>query len=165
MRLYLWAPLGRQWQLAARLDWARDVGSFRYAPTWLETAGAYPLDPLNLPLEDAEHVIDDNRGIPGVLSDAGPDRWGRRLIERRAHRTPQNNAEWALATAGRGSGAVRASRSHSPAPVRTPYAQVTLEQLEEASRTLAEGGFPHHRCTKSCASRAALWVVPARRRR
>ena len=84
MRLYLWTPLSGQWQVAARLDWTRDVGSFRYAPTWLETAGAYPLDPLNLPLEDAERVIEDNKGIPGVLSDAGPDRWGRRLIERLA---------------------------------------------------------------------------------
>ncbi|MBY4598024.1 type II toxin-antitoxin system HipA family toxin [bacterium BD-1] len=143
MRLYLWAPLVGQWQVAARLDWTRDVGSFRYAPTWLETAGAYPLDPLNLPLEDAERVIEDNRGVPGVLSDAGPDRWGRRLIERLAQRPPRDEAEWVLATAGSGSGAIRASLSRAAlAPVRTPYAQVTLEQLEEASRTLAEGGFP-----------------------
>lgn len=143
MRLYLWVPLGGRWQVAARLDWARDVGAFRYAPTWLETKGAYPLDPLNLPLEDAERVIEDNKGILGVLSDAGPDRWGRRLIERLAQRPPRDEAEWVLSTAGSGSGAVRASLSRtSLAPVRTPYAQVTLEQLEEASRTLAEGGFP-----------------------
>lgn len=143
MRLYLWVPLGGRWQVAARLDWARDVGSFRYAPTWLETTGAYPLDPLNLPLEDAERVIEDNKGVPGVLSDAGPDRWGRRLIERLAPRPPRDEAEWVMATAGSGSGAVRASLSRDAlAPVRTPYAQVTLEQLEEASRTLAEGGFP-----------------------
>jgi len=143
MRLYLWAPLGGHWQVAARLDWTRDVGSFRHAPTWRETVGAYPLDPLNLPLEDAERVIEDNRGIPGVLSDAGPDRWGRRLIERLAQRPPRDEAEWVLATAGSGSGAIRASLSRAAlAPVRTPYAQVTLEQLEEASRTLAEGGFP-----------------------
>ena len=32
MRLYLWTPLSGQWQVAARLDWTRDVGSFRYAP-------------------------------------------------------------------------------------------------------------------------------------
>jgi serine/threonine-protein kinase HipA len=143
MRLYLLAPVRGQWKAAARLDWARDVGSFRYAPTWLETEGAYPLDPLNLPLEDAERVIEDNKGIPGALSDAGPDRWGRRLIERLAQRPPRDEAEWVLATAGSGSGALRASLSRDAlAPVRTPYAQVTLEQLEEASRTLAEGGFP-----------------------
>jgi serine/threonine-protein kinase HipA len=143
MRLYIWAPVRGQWKAAARLDWARDVGSFRYAPTWLETEGAYPLDPLNLPLEDAERVIEDNKGIPGALSDAGPDRWGRRLIERLAQRPPRDEAEWVLATAGSGSGALRASLSRDAlAPVRTPYAQVTLEQLEEASRTLAEGGFP-----------------------
>lgn len=104
MRLYLWVLLGGRWQVAARLDWARDVGSFRYAPTWLQAGGAYSLDPLNLPLEDAERVIEDNKGIPGVLSDAGPDRWGRRLIERLAQRPSRDEAEWVLATAGSGSG-------------------------------------------------------------
>lgn len=143
MRLYLWAPLAGQLRVAARLDWARDVGTFRYAPIWLEAEGAYPLDPLNLPLEEVDRVIDQNRGIPGVLSDAGPDRWGRRLLERLSPRPPRDEAEWVLATAGSGTGAIRASMSRtSLAPVRTFYAQVTLEQLEEASRTLAEGGFP-----------------------
>jgi len=143
MRLYLWAPRAGQWQVAARLDWARDVGTFRYAPTWLEAGGAYPLDPLNLPFEEVDRVIDQNRGIPGVLSDAGPDRWGRRLLERLSPRPPRDEAEWVLATAGSGTGAIRASMSRaSLAVVRTPYTQVTLEQLEEASRTLAEGGFP-----------------------
>ena len=143
MRLYLWAPIGGQWRVSARLDWEREVGSFRYAPTWLETEGTYPLDPLNLPLQEAERVIQYNNGIPGVLSDAGPDRWGRRLIERLAQYPPRNEAEWVLATAGSGSGAVRASLSRSSAaPVRTPYGQVTLEALEEASRTLVEGGLP-----------------------
>ncbi len=74
MRLYLRAPVQERWRVAARLDWARYVGSVRYAPTWLETMGAYPLDPLSLPIEDAERVIEDNKGIPGVPSDAGADR-------------------------------------------------------------------------------------------
>lgn len=143
MRIYLWAPLGTEMKVAARLEWDSDVGTFRYAPTWLDEAGAYALDPLNLPLDDADRVIEHNRGIPGVLTDAGPDRWGRRLMERLASRVPANEGEWVLATSGAGTGAIRASLSRSAlAPNRPLYQQVTLEQLEEASRTLAEGGFP-----------------------
>jgi len=143
MRIYLWAPLGGEMKVAARLDWDRDVGTFRYAPTWLDDAGAYALDPLNLPLNDADLVIEQNRGIPGVLSDTGPDRWGRRLMERLSTRAPRDEGEWVLATAGAGTGAIRASLSRSAlAPIRPLYQQVTLEQVEEASRTVAEGGFP-----------------------
>lgn len=143
MRIYLWAPLAGQLKVAARLEWDRDVGRFRYAPSWLEAPGAYPLDPLNLPLEEADRVIEENRGLPGVLADAGPDRWGRRLIERLAPRVPHDEMAWVLATSGCGTGAIRASLSRSALPaVRPLYSEVTLEQIEEASRTIAEGGFP-----------------------
>lgn len=143
MRLYLWAPLGGEMKVAARLDWDRDVGSVRYAPSWLEAPDAYALDPMNLPLGDEDRLIEQNRGIPGVLSDAGPDRWGRRLMERLSSRPPRNEAEWVLATAGAGTGAIRASLSRSALPpVQPVYPQVTLEQIEEASRQVAEGGFP-----------------------
>ncbi len=143
MRIYLWAPLGGELKVAARLEWNRDVGTFRYAPTWLDDVAAYPLDPLNFPLGDDDRVIDQNNGIPGAVSDAGPDRWGRRVIERLSSRPPRDEAEWVLATAGAGTGALRASLSRSAvAPIRTLYPQVTLEQIEEASRMVAEGGFP-----------------------
>lgn len=142
-RLYVWAPLSGQPKLAGRLDWEREVGSFRYAPGWLDASGAYPLDPLNLPLDDADRVFDQNHGIPGVIADAGPDRWGRRVIERLAPHRPRDEAEWILMTAGAGTGALRLSMSRTRlTPIRPLYPQITLEQIEEASRTLAEGGFP-----------------------
>ncbi len=53
---------------------------FRYAPAWLETA--HNLSPLNLPF-DARPIncsaADD--GVPGIISDALPDAWGRRVAE------------------------------------------------------------------------------------
>ncbi len=141
--LYVWAPLADRHQLAGRLEWEAEVGTFRYAPAWLEAPGAFPLDPLNLPLEDGVRVFDQSHGIPGVIADAGPDRWGRRVMERLARRAPKNEAEWILATSGAGTGALRVSMSRSSiGPVRPLYPEVTLEQVEEASRTLAEGGFP-----------------------
>ena len=143
--LYAWAPLNGEMQVAARLDWESGQGRFRYGPDWLaaQDAGAYALDPRNLPLDEATITLTDNHGIPGVFADAGPDRWGRLVIERLSSRPPRNHAEWVLHTDGAGTGALRFSSSRSRlGPARTVYSEVTLEQLEEASRAVAEGGFP-----------------------
>ncbi len=52
---------------------------FSYDSAYLETRGAYPLDPL-LPLVAGNQVI--TGGLPGALRDASPDRWGRNLIRK-----------------------------------------------------------------------------------
>lgn len=143
--LYAWAPLNGEMQVAARLDWEAGQGRFRYSPGWLaaQDAGAYALDPRNLPLDEAITAVTENHGIPGVFADAGPDRWGRMVIERLSKRPPRNHAEWVLHTDGAGTGALRFSNSRSAlGQARTVYSEVTLEQLEEASRAVAEGGFP-----------------------
>lgn len=53
--------------------------SFEYAADWLARADAFALDPTGLPLQRAVHHV---AALPGVFQDAGPDRWGRLLIER-----------------------------------------------------------------------------------
>jgi serine/threonine-protein kinase HipA len=53
---------------------------FRYVPAWLETG--YNLSPLKLPFDPRPincHDADD--GVPGMISDALPDTWGRRVAE------------------------------------------------------------------------------------
>ncbi|MDO8506274.1 MAG: type II toxin-antitoxin system HipA family toxin [Candidatus Limnocylindria bacterium] len=55
--------------------------SFEYAPDWLDTRKAFSLEPsLNLTSGDQRRV---GGGLFGILSDAAPDLWGRRLLERR----------------------------------------------------------------------------------
>ena len=52
---------------------------FEYASAWLARADAFAIDPTALPLrQGAFHALD----LPGALADAGPDRWGRIVIER-----------------------------------------------------------------------------------
>jgi serine/threonine-protein kinase HipA len=52
---------------------------FEYASAWLARADAFAIDPTALPLRHgAFHALD----LPGALADAGPDRWGRIVIER-----------------------------------------------------------------------------------
>lgn len=143
--VYAWAPLHGGMKVAARLEWEAGQGRFRYSPEWLaaQEQGAYALDPRNLPLGEATTTLTENHGIPGVFADAGPDRWGRLVIERLNPHPPRNPAQWVLHTDGAGTGALRFSGSRSALGIaRTVYSEVTLEQLEEASRAVAQGGFP-----------------------
>ena len=47
--LYAFTPAGGRSELAGRLDWRPDAGTFTYAPAWLESPQAYAVDPRNLP--------------------------------------------------------------------------------------------------------------------
>ncbi|MEO6595013.1 MAG: HipA domain-containing protein, partial [Planctomycetota bacterium] len=53
--------------------------AFEYVPQWLAEPAAFAIDPTALPLRPGPH----HRGeLFGAISDCGPDRWGRVLIER-----------------------------------------------------------------------------------
>jgi serine/threonine-protein kinase HipA len=52
---------------------------FAYDPAYLANPAAYAIDP-SLPMDAGRGVVD---GLPGAFSDCAPDRWGRRLINRR----------------------------------------------------------------------------------
>jgi serine/threonine-protein kinase HipA len=74
-----------QCRLAGRLR-ASDHGSsvsFEYDPEWLRQPGAFPIDPVSLPLQRGVHHA---RTLCGAVQDCGPDRWGRVLIERAARK-------------------------------------------------------------------------------
>lgn len=65
--------------------------SFEYAPEWLARAGAFALDPTSLPLQKPAH---HSAALPGVFQDAGPDRWGRLLIERAVRKKILERKPW-----------------------------------------------------------------------
>ncbi len=53
--------------------------SFEYDRAWLARDGAFAIDPTALPLQVGAH---HGARLFGALSDCGPDRWGRVLVER-----------------------------------------------------------------------------------
>lgn len=59
---------------------------FAYYPTFLERRDAYAIDPA-LYLDSGGGVVE---GLPGAFKDCAPDRWGRRLVDKRfaASQTP-----------------------------------------------------------------------------
>lgn len=73
--------------------------SFEYDAGWLSRADAFALDPTSLPLQRPAHHAP---ALHGAFQDAGPDRWGRMLIERAVRKKvlaqkPWRDLDYALA--------------------------------------------------------------------
>lgn len=62
------------------------VGRFRYGDRYLQRPAAVALDPFQLPLSQQIFEFTQLKGIPGAVRDAGPDAWGRRVIEYKLER-------------------------------------------------------------------------------
>lgn len=58
---------------------SKSVVSFAYDPAWVAAPDSFAIDPT-LPLFEGQQYGDD---LPGIFTDAAPDRWGRTLMERR----------------------------------------------------------------------------------
>jgi serine/threonine-protein kinase HipA len=73
--------------------------SFEYSAEWLARAGAFAIDPTSLPLRrGSQH----GRQLFGAITDCGPDRWGRVLVERAVRhqvleRRPYQDLDYVLA--------------------------------------------------------------------
>ncbi|HBJ88179.1 MAG TPA: type II toxin-antitoxin system HipA family toxin [Verrucomicrobiales bacterium] len=65
--------------------------SFEYATDWLSRADAFALDPTSLPLQRPAHHASV---LHSVFQDAGPDRWGRLLIERAVRKKVLSQKPW-----------------------------------------------------------------------
>ncbi len=113
------------------------VGSSN-ARTYLDRSDARPVDPVLLPLRDAEFTTTTLGGIFSALHDAGPDSWGRFLIERLYG--PQRELGYLLLAAGERTGTLDFSMARETSP---PESRVLngIEELAHAARAVraAEG--------------------------
>jgi len=80
--LYVFTHLDRQWIAVGRASVGfhregRPEFSFDYGRNWGSHPKGFSLDPLSLPLNT---VINPSHLLFGALVDAGPDRWGTRLV-------------------------------------------------------------------------------------
>jgi serine/threonine-protein kinase HipA len=60
------------------------AGRFVYGKSYLENPAAVPMDPVELKLGANTYQTTALKGVFGALRDAGPDYWGRRVIEKHA---------------------------------------------------------------------------------
>lgn len=120
---------------AVSLQEGAEVAAFAYEPAFL--ASGVELSPLMMPLSDQVFSFPDLprrsfHGLPGLLADALPDRYGNLLIDAwlaTQGRTPEsfNAVERLCYTAARGMGALEFVPAAGPAP--GPSSQIQLDAL------------------------------------
>ena len=95
------------------------VGAFTYGQSYLARADRLPIDPIALPLEAKRYETTALSGWFSVLLDAGPDAWGRCLIDRAIG--AQDERGYLLAARGQTVGALAFSDSRGvpPAPAHS----------------------------------------------
>lgn len=118
------------------------VGRFRYGDRYLQRQDAVAFDPFQLPLGKSVYEFTKLKGIPGAVRDAGPDAWGRRVIEHKLERSPGDLDEIDYLLNGPQDGAGNLSfglKAEPPAPKRQYNRTHQLADLIEASEAIEEG--------------------------
>lgn len=95
------------------LNTKRGMGEFRYGKSYLDRDDAFALDPINLPLSEEIYKTQQHHGQFGVLNDAGPDSWGKKVILSLHNTKPKNALEYLLVGSGMGVGALTFSLSRT----------------------------------------------------
>jgi len=127
-----------QWTATPGAAGGSGVGRFVYARAYLDRSDARPIDPVLLPLRDAEFTTTTLGGIFAALHDAGPDSWGRFLIERLYG--PQSELGYLLLAAGERTGTLDFSSARETPPP-APRVLDGIDELAQAARAVhaAEG--------------------------
>ncbi len=118
------------------------IGRFRYGDRYLQRQGAVALDPFQLPLAKKVFEFTQLKGIPGAVRDAGPDAWGRRVIEHKLERSAADLQEIDYLLYGPQDGAGYLSfglKAEPPAPKRQYNRTHQLAELIAATQAIEEG--------------------------
>jgi serine/threonine-protein kinase HipA len=107
------------------------VGRFVYGSRYRALADAVPLDPLELKLSDRVYETAALGGMFGALRDAGPDHWGRRIIERHLGNTDLGELDYLLHSPDDRAGALSFGLNKvPPAPARKFNRTLDLGRLQ-----------------------------------
>lgn len=118
------------------------IGRFRYGDRYLQRQGAVALDPFQLPLAKKVFEFTQLKGIPGAVRDAGPDAWGRRVIEHKLERSAADLQEIDYLLHGPQDGAGYLSfglKAEPPAPKRQYNRTHQLAELIAATQAIEDG--------------------------
>lgn len=107
------------------------VGRFVYGKSYLARANAVPLDPVELRLAPKVYETTALHGVFGALRDAGPDAWGRRIIERHAGKPQLGELDYLLHSPDDRAGALGFGLNQvPPAPLRAFNKTLDLAKLQ-----------------------------------
>ncbi len=110
---------------------ATPVGRFVYGQSYLERHDAVPIDPVELKLGKGTYRTTALRGVFRALRDAGPDYWGRRVIEKHAGKPELSELDYLLYAPDDRAGALGFGLNQSPpAPERKFNQTLALKKLQ-----------------------------------
>lgn len=119
------------------------LGRFVYGRSYLANTGAVPIDPVELKLSEATYETVQLNGVFGALRDAGPDFWGRRVIEKHAGKPKLGEMDYLLESPDDRAGALGFGLNRvPPAPLRKFNQAIDLERLQELAEALVKDEIP-----------------------
>lgn len=118
-------------------------GRFVYGRRYLGRPDAVPIDPIELPLAERTYETQRLKGLFGALRDAGPDYWGRRVIEKHAGFAQLGELDYLIQSPDDRAGALGFGLNvEPPAPLRTFNRRVDLARLQALADQLIADGIP-----------------------
>lgn len=102
------------------------LGRFVYGKSYLARANAVAIDPVELKLGEGTYETVRMGGVFGALRDAGPDYWGRRVIEKHAGAAQLGEVDYLLNSADDRAGALGFGLAQKPPAPRRKFNK-TLE--------------------------------------
>jgi len=116
------------------------VGRFVYGKRYLDNPDAVPIDPVELKLSSGTYRTAALKGVFGALRDAGPDYWGRRVIEKQTGLPALGEIDYLLYSADDRAGALGFGLGpNPPAPRRSFNQTLDLHRLIEIADRLIAG--------------------------
>ena len=120
------------------------LGQFVYRAKYLDDPQAVEIDPVELKLSTQTYETVQLNGVFGALRDAGPDYWGRRVIERHAGKTQFGELDYLLESPDDRAGALGFGLNNvPPAPRRKFNETIDLEKLLALADALVKDEIPN----------------------
>jgi len=115
------------------------LGRFVYGKSYLDRPDALPFDPVELKLASRVYETNAMKGIFGALRDAGPDYWGRRVIERHIGKAPLGELDYLLYSPDDRAGALGFGLgAKPPAPKRKFNQTIALIKLQAIADAIVQ---------------------------
>lgn len=140
--VYITLPGQTESVTAGRFQLAKDrrgnaLGRFVYGKSYLSRGDAVSIDPVELKLSGETYETGRLNGVFGALRDAGPDYWGRRVIEKHAGVPQLGELDYLLNSADDRAGALGFGLGQlPPAPRRKFNNTLELAKLQQIAEAL-----------------------------
>lgn len=116
------------------------LGKFVYGKSYLARNDAVEIDPVQLTLSDETYETTRLSGVFGALRDAGPDYWGRRVIEKHSGKTMLGEIDYLLKSPDDRAGALGFGLGQEPpAPRRAFNKTLDLAKLQSLADDIVRG--------------------------